>query len=266
MHDRARCRALGAAAVQYATALRWPIRPQHGFRYDGTCTCGNYCAPRDRGKHPARQGWKMMATTDPAVVASWWALVPFNIATQLASVVAVDVDDDAGLSALAPYGPWPTTPMQRTGRGWHLFFRTPPGGLPTLDRPVQGARVETKGEGASLTLAPSRHQSGVVYRWVHDPYTVPLADIPPAFLEHVRRVAARIDGARARRASVDPSSPQSVARLIHRRAQRATASSQGLTRGVYGVRKALEEAGAAPAVVDAATRLWWHYHGEHGAP
>ncbi|MFN8883325.1 bifunctional DNA primase/polymerase [Gemmatimonas sp.] len=264
MHDAARCRDLAAAAVHYATAFRWPIRPQHGFRYDGTCTCGNQCAPRDRGKHPARKGWQTMGTTDPALIASWWRLVPFNIATQLAGVVAVDVDDDTALAALAPFGPWPITPTQRTGRGWHLFFQVPAGGLPSL-APIRGTAIETKGEGASLTLAPSRHQTGTLYRWVHRPDDTPLAPLPAAFLDHMRTVEHRRARAIARRPPVDPTAPASVVSLLKHRAERAQRTSQGLTRGLYGVRRTLEEAGATSPQVAAAERLWWRLHGQTGA-
>jgi hypothetical protein len=266
MHDAARCLALSAAAQRYATVLGWPIRPQEGIRYDGTCTCGNRCAPRDRGKHPARKGWQTMATTDPALIASWWRLVPFNIATHLAGVVAVDVDNADQLEALAPFGPWPITPTQRTGRGWHFFFRVPAGGLPSL-APFHGVAVETKGEGASLTLAPSRHQNGTAYRWMpgRDPHSCGFADVPPAFLEHVRRVDTKRQRAAARRSALDPHVPAAVARLLMARAERARYSSQGAARGLYGVRKALEEAGASAGVMAAAERTWRRLLGDMAA-
>lgn len=263
MNDTPRCRELAAAAARYATELGWPVRPQHGFHFDGTCTCGNRCAPRDRGKHPARRNWQTMASTDPALIASWWTFVPFNIATHLAGVVAVDVDSAEQLPELAKFGPWPVTPTQRSGRGWHLFFRPPPGGLPSLS-PMRGVPIETKGEGASLTLAPSRHQNGTVYRWVRDPFTTPLAEIPAAFLELVRHVHERRERYATERPALNWQSPTDVAKLLERRASHARAASGGVARGLHGLRRTLEEAGAPPSVLAAVERSWHRVHGERG--
>jgi hypothetical protein len=211
-----------------------------------------------------------MAAINPAVVASWWTLVPFNIATRLSGVVAIDVDDDASLSALAPYGPWPITPTQRTGRGWHFFFRVPQDGFPTLDCPIKGARIETKAEGASLTLAPSRHQSGRYYTWVpgRDPFTCALADVPPAFLAHLQTVAGRLARGKARQshwARLDPTDVAAVAALLQDRAGRAGTASNGHARQWYCVRRTLEDAGASAGIIKATERVWRQLNGRNAA-
>lgn len=204
-----------------------------------------------------------MATTDPALIASWWVNVPFNIALELRGVVAVDVDNDDALEALQTYGPWPVTPTQQTGRGWHMFFRVPVGFFPTLSN-IDGLPIETKGEGASLTLAPSRHANGNTYRFVsnRDPFTCPLAPLPERFLSHVRRIALTREVYRkTHRTVVDVSDVNAVAALIQQRSERATQSSNGLGRGVYGLKCTLAENGADDRTLAAAERAWWHYHG-----
>ncbi len=204
-----------------------------------------------------------MANTDVPLIRSWWTLVPFNIATKLTGVVVVDVDADDALSTLAPYGPWPVTPTQRSGRGWHLFFRTPAAGLPTLSH-IDQQPVETKGEGGSITLAPSRHVTGHRYTWVHDPFTTPLAEVPPRFLQHVHMIDAKRQ-ARRPRTLVNPQDPHAVAALIRDRSARSVSTSNGLSRGAYGLRQTLSEAGADAEKIAAAERAWWRYHGKDAA-
>jgi hypothetical protein len=271
--DRARCHELGGAAVQYASALGWPIRPQEGIRFDGYCTCFHGAACRDPGKHPARQGWQKMATTDVDLIRSWWLLVPFNIATHLTHTAVVDIDHDGDLEHLQQYGPWPVTPIQQSGRGWHLFFRVPDdgGGWPVLSS-LDGRKIETKGPdatdagGSSLTLAPSRHRNGGTYRWLagRDPFHCPLAPVPDRFLSHVRTIAQRRQAV-PKRAPLDATNPHAVAALIAERSAKSARSSNGLGRGVYGVRKTLEENGADARTIEAATRAWWRHHGREVA-
>ncbi len=263
-------RGLSDAALRYASELGWPIRPQEGIRFDGYCTCykREQCPPRDAGKHPARNNWQTMATTDAAQIRSWWLLVPYNIATHLTSVAVVDIDSDDDVAHLQRYGPWPVTPMQRSGRGWHLFFCLPNDGesWPVLDA-LDGRRIETKGPeatpagGSSITLAPSRHQNGRVYEWVRDPFTTPLAEVPPAFLRHVRAVA-RARAKWKRRADVlDVTDASAIATLIKARSGRAVRTSNGLGKGAYGLRKTLHDAGADEWTIAAAERAWWRHHG-----
>jgi hypothetical protein len=209
-----------------------------------------------------------MATTDPALIRSWWLLVPFNVATHLTTVAVIDVDRDGDLDHLQQYGPWPITPLQQSGRGWHLFFRLPSdgGGWPVLSA-LDGKQIETKGPedtaagGSSITLAPSRHQNGRTYEWVRDPFTTPLADVPPAFLAHVRSVARARVAHRQRTAVIDVRDPGAIAALIRARESTARRTSNGLGKGAYGLRKTLEEAGADELTVSAAERAWWTHHG-----
>jgi hypothetical protein len=69
----------------------------------------------------------------------------------------------------------------------------------------------------------------------------------------------------ARRPALDPRAPVAVAKLLMARAERARCSSQGAARGLYGVRKSLDEAWASTGVVAAAERAWRRLLGDTGA-
>ncbi len=250
----ARLRQLQAAAVGYATLLDWRIYQQHGVYASGDCTChlGFRCPPRRRGKHP-EVGWKQRATNDPMLVRSYWAAIPFNIATILYGLAVVDIDDRAVTAFLDQFGPWPSTWTQRSGRGLHLFFRMPTdGGIWPRLSDIDGHALETKGDGDSLTLAPSRHATGALYQWLpgRHPLTSPLADLPPRFLAHVRRIATR----RSRRRAPLVRGPVPVETLIADAVARASSASNATGKATAWLRYRLAESGHADDVASDALR------------
>jgi|GEM_PF-1906642 len=260
---RARLQQLQRAALAYASLLGWLLYRQDGITADGNCTCwrGRHCPPHRRGKHPARNGWKREATNDPALIRSWWSAVPFNPALMIpASMVILDLDDRSQLRALEPFGPWPITPTQRTGRGYVMCFRAPTdGGIwPRLSH-VGGLKLETKGAGDSMTLAPSRHWNGSTYTWLPDrhPLRVPLVEIPPRFLAHVRSIATRKARAARRRPVERDARP--VAAIIDTAEARALSISNGTGRAAYWLEHRLVDAGHPPHVVAAALASF-HVH------
>jgi hypothetical protein len=96
---------------------------------------------------------------------------------------------------------------------------------------------------------------------VRDPFTTPLADVPPAFLAHVRSVAHARVVRRKRSTIINVGDPDAIAALIRARESTARRTSNGLGKGAYGLRKTLEEAGADEVTVAAAERAWWRHHG-----
>jgi hypothetical protein len=99
---------------------------------DGNCTCSKAACPSP-GKHPRIKAWKEKASSDPAIVDSFWAKFPdanIGIATgQKSGVVVLDIDGETGeatLKGLAEaHGGLAETLTAITGRGRHLYFKGP---------------------------------------------------------------------------------------------------------------------------------------------
>lgn len=251
-----------AWAVGYAR-LGWPILPTHGIAFGGACTCGNRTCDRP-GKHPARANYKAMATTDTTTLTSYWALVPFNLSLRIpAGMVVLDVDDTTALRPLARFGAWPVTPTHTTTRGLRMFFAWPyvdaAPSLGGLDR----TKLDVLGTDDLCIVPPSISATEHRYTWRdgEDPWTCPLALVPDAFAEHCRRMAAVRVRARTHTGESPADTLDGALALARRRARYASFTSNGAGRGAAGLRRALSEAGAAPAVIAAALDA---FHAEAG--
>lgn len=248
------------AAARYA-ALAWPVLPVHGVLPDGSCTCpaGARC---DRpGKHPARMNYLAQATTDPAVAASFFQLVPYSLALAVpADVCVIDADDAEALAHLRRWAPWPVGPTAFSGRGTHQFFRWPIGTASPSVGGLDGRHLDIRGHGDLCHLAPSRHASGTRYQWAPGlaPWETPLPLLPGRFAEHVARVAT---SRQTPRPAADAATLDGALALAHRRAQYAARASNGVGRGAAGLRRTLEEAGAPPHAIQAALDA---FHAEAG--
>jgi hypothetical protein len=183
---------LQQAALGYATQgfrvlpLHYPILGSH--RDGVVCSCGDRaCGPV--GKHPLTPHGLHDATLDPARLAWWWRRWPqANIGLVTGERADVlDVDGPAGQAAIAQ---WAATqrirlqgPLARTGSGWHLYLA--PSGSGNRARLVN--HVDWRGRGGYVVAPPSRHHTGVRYRWVRPlgpalpPIPAPLRDLllPP---------------------------------------------------------------------------------------
>jgi putative DNA primase/helicase len=171
------------AALLYADA-GYAIFPAHTIRA-GACTCGGAknCKP---GKHPvggiAPRG-VLNATTDPNIIAGWWAQMPdanIGIATgERSKLVVLDVDGPTGEATLAnlerSHGPLPPTWEIKTGKGRHLYFRYPE----TVERVKSVARktlgLDVRADGGYVIAPPSTHESGRRYAFT---CAAELADCP----------------------------------------------------------------------------------------
>lgn len=178
------------AALAYA-ARGWHVFPCHTPRPDGKCSCGTRDCDRV-GKHPRWQkvtlehGFKD-ATTDEAVIRSWWHEWPTaNVAIATGAKSGVDVvdpDGEEGLDDLAKleakHGRLPDTPTELTpGGGKHLFFKYEPGKKNTTD--ADATSIDLKTDGGYVVVAPSLHKAGRRYVWEASahPDDTPLADMP----------------------------------------------------------------------------------------
>lgn len=158
---------LGAAALGYA---------KHGIPVFP-------CEPQ--GKAPLTPNGFKAATTDHAQVVEWWTATPnANIGGVVgaAGYVGVDCDDpERGKARARELGllaePAPTV---TTGRGWHRYYRA----NGTAVRPQQlGECLEIKGQGGYFILPPSRHPSGVLYRWAGPERLADAPLLPPRVVE-----------------------------------------------------------------------------------
>jgi bifunctional DNA primase/polymerase-like protein len=161
-----------AEAADVYASLGWPVVPMYEPAESGGCACPAGRACSDPGKHPQVAGGVHAATCDPAVVRGWWRRWP-EASIGLACGVwfdVLDVDGDQGLEALrailSQAGEVPAGgPLARTGGGWHLLVR--PTGLGNRVRFAAG--LDWRGRGGMVVAPPSRHVSGVCYRWLRPP-------------------------------------------------------------------------------------------------
>lgn len=161
---------------------------------DGKCTCGNSKC-ENIGKHPAtKQGYKD-ATKDPYVIISRFNHQQINIGVTTgvdSGIVVVDIDitdiydGKEYLHELEKiYGVLPDTATVLTGRGFHLYFKLPPG--KTFQSKVNfnplgknfNSGIDIRCEGAYVVAPPSRHKSGREYIW--EVGTEGLAELPEWF-------------------------------------------------------------------------------------
>lgn len=153
------------------------------------------------------------ATCDTEVISYWWSRAPrANVAIACRDLFVVDIDPRNGgdrniAQLLEQYGPLPTTPTQRTGRGGtHHLFRRP--AIPLRGKLVGGVDL-VHGARRYIVAAPSALGGASTYEWIIPP-SASLAD-PPEWLV---RLAQPPDALPA--AGTLPASPRSdrVARAV----------------------------------------------------
>jgi hypothetical protein len=144
-----------------------------------------------RSKKPASAHGKDDATTDPAVVATWWAAQPdcnIGIAVPRGYVV---IDDDPRngaartleeLQVKAGALPPTLTALSGRGEGLHRWYRAPSGEL----RGELGPGLDVKLGGAGYVVAPpSLHpDTGQPYRWLE---LAPIAALPWSWAALLRK-------------------------------------------------------------------------------
>lgn len=120
---------------------------------------------RPRGKAPLTTHGYLDATTDGAVIRSWWERWPqANVGLTIPrGLGVVDIDDLEALPRLKAEGrDLPATVKSTTGRGLHLFYRT----QAEIRNAVQiFPGVDLRGVGGYVVAPPSIHPTGARYRW-----------------------------------------------------------------------------------------------------
>jgi hypothetical protein len=131
---------------------------------------------RPRLKVPLRKGWQSSASRDPSRIAEMWRDRPeANVGVLCGhGLVVVEADGPAGEAELRDL-PMPRTPVARSQRGPHFYFRG-------SARSRQGIlpEVDVRGAGGYVVAPCSIHPSGHRYTWEVAPWQAPLALLPPA--------------------------------------------------------------------------------------
>jgi hypothetical protein len=156
-------------ALQYA-GRGWRVFPVHSVQ-NGRCTCGQDCG-KNAGKHPRIKGGFKIATADANQIEEWWRKWPdanIGIATgSVSGIIVLDIDGPEGHASLAKLiarcGLLDRTPIVKTARGWHLYFKAPADvAIPCST----GNGLDVRGDGGYVVAPPSVHVSGHVYEWCY---------------------------------------------------------------------------------------------------
>lgn len=137
-------------------------------------------------KRPLGSGWQGKGTDDVGIVSTWLRSgsgvgLLLGPGTGLVDVEADDQDGEAvarelGLDSI----PCPTW---RSARGLHRLFRWSDALPPTAVAHVGPLEVRIGGRAAQSVLPPSKHPTGVLYRWQTSPADVVVPEIPETLLE-----------------------------------------------------------------------------------
>jgi hypothetical protein len=153
--------ALLEAALHYVP-LGWHVLPLHSTRYR-RCSCGNPDCPLP-GEHPRTRHGEKGASNDAEQIKAWWAQCPdanVGVATGPSGLVVIGVDRDKGLARLRELAgdELPVTRVARTRRGWDLYYTGD--GIPS----IRDKKLDVRGSTGYVMTPPSRHISGVTYKW-----------------------------------------------------------------------------------------------------
>ena len=180
------------AAARYAAELDWPIVRNYGMR-DGRCMChlGHGCATP--GKHPVEADWMPHATKDEDTIASWFeGGQQWNIGLPMgpvSGIVDTEWDDEKSLATARKFGLVDAQTLgYSSNRGGHRLWLLDER-LISISKGVKkigGLEVRFGGGGKQTQsiLPPSRHHSGVVYKWEpgKSPDDVEVAKMPEALV------------------------------------------------------------------------------------
>ena len=182
--------------VEFFCRNQIPILPCHGISSDGSCTCKKGASCPSPGKHPLMFRWQLIASCDKDVVMSWigTGTKPINLAIRTGVkntsngkyLVGTDLDliDHPMKQRLERYS---TTVTQQSGSGGdHAFYWSR---LPVRNSvELVDEKMDIRGSGGIMVIAPSRHKSGNQYKITCDLRTTDIQDLPD-FLEQRLRFA-----------------------------------------------------------------------------
>lgn len=162
--------------VQSYIEYGFAVFPCHGVSEALRCTCGKQpCGENNKqaGKHPFTRNGVKDSSKDISVVAKMFAYrTDLNVAVatgKQSGAFVVDTDnrgDESGEDSLRDlqdeHGALPQTLMSVTGSGFHRFYRQPEG-FDVRNATELAKRIDIRGTGGYVIVAPSRHYSGNMY-------------------------------------------------------------------------------------------------------
>lgn len=165
-------------ALAYARRLGWKVFPLEV-----------------RGKKPLTLHGYKDATTDEARIRAWWGETPeanIGLACGLSDVAVVDLDGPEAIERwnliVESMGmPFVQAAVQVTGKGNHLVYRQPDGVRVKNTVGQIGEKIDTRGDGGYIVLAPSVHPSGARYEWIEGAHPTNGYDtFPSCMLEYLK--------------------------------------------------------------------------------
>lgn len=146
---------------------------------------------------PIRQGskkpyidWKEYQKRLPIEeeIKKWWSQWPranIGIITgQISGITVIDLDNPEALGYAKKQG-LPLTPLVKTGKGFHPYFRYEEG-VGNFQKRDDLPGIDLRGDGGYVIAPPSIHVSGKQYKWIEGKTLddVPLATLPEWVLAH----------------------------------------------------------------------------------
>lgn len=123
-----------------------------------------------KGKVPAIESWKpyQINKATENVFLEWFGNGnQYNIGIvtgKISGIVVVDLDNEYALR-FTQQNNFPITPMVRTGRGYHLYYRYKDG-IRNFQKRDDLPGIDLRGDGGYVVAPPSIHTSGQKYEWV----------------------------------------------------------------------------------------------------
>lgn len=149
--------------------------------------CGFSVFPVPLREKRSRISWKQFQKRSPtAVELAVWSKSESNaaIATgRISGIVVLDTDSPEAEAEVARCG-LPETPVAKTDKGHHYYFKHPGFEVRNFARKIAGC--DLRGDGGYVIAPGSIHPSGTIYTWKISPTDVPFADVPAWLLELVR--------------------------------------------------------------------------------
>ncbi len=133
------------------------------------------------GKKPVLS-WGAEATKDEVTIRRWWEQNPgYNIGIVTGAksgVVVIDFDTEDAWATGQKMG-LPTTPLVKTGKGYHVYCKHQDG-VRNFQKRGDLPGIDLRGEGGYVVAPPSVHETGERYSWVqgHGLDDIELGEMP----------------------------------------------------------------------------------------